>query len=136
YNDTSGLPGLSANRDCSESAAGVATLFDEHVRAGEDGRDQLSGQRLFVLFLLQQMREFAGTLAMSDQHDAASMVVVPQIVFPRVDDVAVGHRLVAGASPGDRLAQLRNRHLPVQRREKPALRREARELQLDDAAFL
>jgi hypothetical protein len=44
--------------------------------------------------------------------------------------------LVASTLAGDCLAQLCDRHLPVQGRESPALRRKPRELQFDDSAFL
>jgi hypothetical protein len=39
------------------------------------------------MFLLQQVREFARTLAMANQHDASAMIVVLQVVVPRIDDV-------------------------------------------------
>jgi len=38
--------------------------------------------------------EFAGTLAVSDQHDAASMVVVLQIIFPGIHYIVVAQRPV------------------------------------------
>ena len=82
-----------------------------------------------------QLRQDERALRVGDEHEAAALVVVLQVV------VATRHahrrtarraRASRGAPPASTRAKPGQRDLPIERRERPALRREARELLLDD----
>ena len=134
--DATDLTGLLAERDLLELSAHVFPRRREQ-RGAEDVRaDKLFLDRLAVDLVRDQRLQDEGALRMADQHDAATLVVVLQVVLPRIADVVVLNALAEqrqriGIGRQRRL-QAAERDLPVHRREGAALRCEARELLQDD----
>ena len=74
------------------------------------------------------------TLAVPDQHHAAALIVMGQIIVPGRQHVIIGHLAIGRDRPaGHEGAQGGQGDLPVHRREQTAFRPEAGELLLDDA---
>ena len=73
-------------------------------------------------------------LRVANEHDAAAVVVVLQVVVPGIEHVVVAGTLIEWqpAAAGHRCAQAGQRDLTIHRRKRAALRSEARELLADD----
>ena len=125
-----------AERDVLKSAADIFAF-----RHGKVGPQQQHGndarlKRLAVDFVLDELREHARTLRVSDEHDAPAVVVMFQVVIPSIEDIVVGQGAIhrnwcaeqcgAKASEGD---------LAIYGRIGPTLRSEAGKLHAHDAFF-
>ena len=125
-----------AERDVLKSAADIFAF-----RHGKVGPQQQHGndarlKRLAVDFVLDELREHARALRVSDEHDAAAVVVMFQVVIPSIEDIVVGQGAIhrnwcaeqrgAKASEGD---------LAIYGRIGPTLRSEAGKLHAHDAFF-
>jgi hypothetical protein len=75
-------------------AADIFAARHRNVGAEEQRRDNSRLNRLAIDFVADQLREHTGSLRMSDEHDTAPVVVVLQVVIPRVDHIAVRHRAI------------------------------------------
>ncbi len=112
-----------------EVAADVAPVAHGHVAAGDDGRDEPRAHRRIVVdLLLQQPDEHPAALRVADEHDAAAVVVVGQVVAPRRRHVAVGDRLAGRHRRRGAGQQAVDGHLAVHRRPHAADLGEARHL--------
>ena len=118
-----------------ERAADVFAFRHGDHRAEENGREHPRLNRLPVDFFTDQAIEDERPLRVRHEHEPAAVVVVRQIMVPRVAHVVVLHPSLergASAAAGEQPLQPRERHLTVQRSVRPAFRSEARELLLDD----
>ena len=89
-----------------------------------------------VNLVLNQLRQHPGALRMSDQHHPAAVVVVFEVIAPRIEHVVVDEDSIGRHGIArQQSSQRRQRDLPVKRREGTALRREPRKLRADYAFF-
>ena len=74
---------------------------------------------------------------MTDQHDAAAVVVMLQVIVPRIAHIVVAEPAIErrAAAAGHGLSQAGERELPIERRVRTARRREPRKLLPNDIAF-
>ncbi len=117
------------SRNSLEIAADILVHRHLQRRAAQDHRHDLLLHRLAVNLVLHQRGEHVRALAVPDQHDAATVIVMRQIFPPRIAHIVVGEHAVGR----DRLArhelrQRRKRHLTIHRRVDPALGGKARDL--------
>src|SRR5690242_18580332 len=116
-------------RDRLEVAADVFARWNLQPRTRENHRENATLNRLTVDLVLDQLAAHQRSLRMTDQSDAAALIVMRKVVAPRVFHVVVSQRSI----DVDRMAvqagaQRRQRHLAIQRCIGPAYRRKAREL--------
>ena len=123
---------MAAQRRPFERAPDQLPLRDDDIEARQDRELHSRRDRRIVLDLARdQHLQHQAALAVTDQHERATIVPRRKIVAPGGGDVAVckcGRRIDVGAGgiSGDRT----ERHLPVDGRERPAYGGEARELNL------
>jgi hypothetical protein len=113
----------------------VAALAHRQPGAHQDRGYELPLHRLAVDLVLQELDQQRRALAVADQHHAASVIVVRQVMTPGGRDVVVAGLRPAGGGRARRLHQGRDGELSVHRREHPAPGGEARGLHLGDAAL-
>src|ERR1044071_1606867 len=119
-----------------EGASYIFAFRDRKTCAEQQGGDQPILHGLAVDLILNQRSQDTRTLRMANQHYATSLVVVLEIVLPRVDDVVVCKNTIGWNGFACNICPQRSqRHLSVQRRVNPALRSEPRELRTDYAHF-
>ncbi len=135
-NHTSRLIGSVAERDVLERAAHIFALGHRQTGSQQQRGNDARLHRLAVNLALDELREHAGTLRVSDQHHAAALVVMFQVVIPGIEHVVVGqgtvhgHRRAAKEGP-----QRREGDLAVHGRIDPALRSKAGKLRAHHAFF-
>ena len=115
-----------------EVAAGGAAFPDRHVAAEQERRDETAAQRrLRVDVLLEQPDQDRCALRVPDEHDAAAVVVVGEVVAERRAHAAVGEQRIGARDPR-RVLEGCERDLSVDRRVDAARLREARGLRARD----
>jgi hypothetical protein len=72
-----------------ERAANIGALGHRQAGSHENRRDQFALHRFAVDFFFDEARQHTGTLAVADQHDAAALIVVRQIIVPSREHIAV-----------------------------------------------
>ena len=87
--DAADLAGLAAERDLLELPADVLALRRQERRAEDVGADQLLLDRLAVDLVGDQRLQDERALRVADQHHAAALVVVLQVVLPRIAHIVV-----------------------------------------------
>ena len=87
--DATDLAGLPAERNLLELPADVLALRRQERRAEDVGADELLLNRLAVDLVRDQRLQDVRALRVADQHHAAALVVVLQVVLPRIADVVV-----------------------------------------------
>ena len=70
-------------------SAGILTHRHLQPRTAKDGNHQLLLYGFAVDFILDECVEDIRTLAMSNQNDAATMIVMFEIIIPGIDDIMI-----------------------------------------------
>ena len=125
-----------AERDVLESAADIFAFRHGEIGPQQQHRNDARLNRLAVDFVLDELREHARALRVSDEHDAAAVVVMLEIVIPCIEDIVVGQGAIHGNGRAEQRGTKRTESdLAVDGRVGPTLRSEAGELHAHNAFF-
>src|SRR5438093_5430445 len=122
--DTSDLAGRVAERYTLKRAAhiilSVLSIRHRQAHSQENRRDETRLHRSAFDLVLNELREQEGPLRVANQHDATAVVVVLEVIAPRVAHVVVRDRSLASrARPREKIGAVdRTEHTGAQSHER------------------